>query len=901
MRSDNRPQSLDIELQMAHRDTDPLETREWLDSFDALVERHGMARAHYIITTLLKRAQVTNVRLPALVQTPYVNTIDVEHEPAYPGDERLEKRIRRYIRWNAVAMVMKANKAFPGLGGHLSTYASAATLYEVGFNHFFRAPSEGFAGDQIYFQGHASPGIYARAFLEGRLSEDHLLHFRREVTRGQGLSSYPHPWLMPDFWQFPTVSMGLGPIAAIYQARYNRYLRARSFATGEEPRTWCFLGDGETDEPEALGCLHLASRENLGNLIFVVNCNLQRLDGPVRGNGKIIQELEATFHGAGWNVLKVVWGREWDSLIAADEDGALVRRMGAAVDGDYQKYSVETGDYIRKHFFGTEPELERMVAHLSDHDIVHLRRGGHDFRKVYAAYRAAVEDTTKPTVILAKTVKGWTLGEGAEGRNIAHQAKKLTMTELKAFRDRLYLDIPDEELEDPPFLRFDERGPVHEYLLERRRALGGFVPKRTVVAMPLETPKLDWFSRFLSGSGGQEASTTGVFARLLANLLNDKAVGKRVVPIIPDEARTFGLDALFNRYGIYSSKGQLYEPVDAKLLLSYREATDGQVLEEGICEAGAMASFIAAATSYATWGQPMLPFYIFYSMFGFQRTGDQVWMASDMRARGFMIGATFGRTTLNGEGLQHQDGHSHLLAATNPGVVSYEPAYAYELAVIIQRGLERMHRDLEDVIYYVSVHNEAYAQPAMPEGSGPGILAGLYRYRGSEHASKRGLRVQLFGSGSLLPEVVRAADMLAEGFDVAADVWSATSYSELRREAMICERWNLHHPDVEQRVPRVVQLLADAEGPVVATSDNMSAVPHQIAPWVPGMISLGTDGFGRSDTRKALRRHFEIDAEHVVLSSLKALADRGQLERAEVAEAIATLGLDPEQLDPALA
>ena len=883
---------------MALRDTDPEETQDWLDSFDALVDQHGMERAHVVLTALLKRAQVERVRLPALVQTPYVNTIAAGSEPEYPGDEDLERRIRRHIRWNAVAMVMRANKRFAGLGGHLATYASAATLYEVGFNHFFRGQTDG-PGDQVFFQGHSSPGIYARAFLEGRLSEARLEHFRQEVVPGQGLSSYPHPWLMPDFWQFPTVSMGLGPIAAIYQARFNRYLQARGIRNTEQSRVWCFLGDGECDEPEALGALHLASREGLGNLVFVVNCNLQRLDGPVRGNGKIIQELEAVFHGAGWKVLKVVWGREWDPLLAADEDGLLVRRMAEVVDGQYQKYSVETGAYVRDHFFGADPRLLEMVTHLTDSDIQRLRRGGHDLRKVHAAYAEACAEEQKPTVILAKTVKGWTLGEGAEGRNVAHQTKKLRIAELAKFRDRLHLDIPDAALDDPPLIRFPENSPAYQYLIERRVALGGFVPERRSHVVALPTPDIDWFGRYLEGSGGQEVSTTGAFSRLLADLMAHPELGRRMVPIIPDEARTFGLDALFHRYGIWSSKGQLYDPVDSEKLMYYRESRDGQVLEEGICEAGSMASFLAAATSYSTFGEPLIPVYIFYSMFGFQRTADQIWALGDQRGRGFLIGATAGRTTLNGEGLQHQDGHSHLIASAHPHCRAYDPAFAFEIAVIMQDGLRRMMREGEDCFYYITVQNEAYPMMAMPDGVAEGILAGLYPLRPA--TAPRTHRAQLLGSGSILLQVLRAQELLAERWDVAADVWSAPSYTELRREALACERWNLLHPEAPARVPRVAQILEGAVGPVVAASDYLAAVPDQIARWVPGLHTLGTDGFGRSDTRPVLRRHFEVDAEFVVLATLKALADRGELAPAVVSEAIAALGIDPEKPNPATA
>ena len=880
-------------------DIDPSETSEWLDSFDSLVERHGMERAHFILMSLLKRAQIADVALPALVQTPYVNTIPLDMEPDYPGDEKIEKRIRRYIRWNAAVMVMKANARFPGIGGHLSTYASAATLCEVGFNHVFRGKDHPGGGDQIFFQGHSSPGIYARAYLEGRLTEDQLLHFRRETTRGQGLSSYPHPWLMPDFWEFPTVSMGLGPIAGIYQARFNRYLHNRGIKDTSDQKVWCFLGDGETDEPESLGALHIAANEGLSNLVFVINCNLQRLDGPVRGNGKIIQELEAGFSGGGWNVIKVVWGREWDALLANDTEGRLIRRMGEALDGDYQKYSVESGQYIREHFFGTHPNLAAMVAHLSDDDLRTLRRGGHDFRKVYAAYKAAQDETDKPTVILAKTVKGWVLGDGAEGRNVAHQTKKMSTEELRAFRDRLYLDIPDDQLEDPPFLRFPENSPAYEYLVERRRALGGFVPERRDGRVSVAVPDRLYFKKYFEGTGDSEASTTGAFARLLSQLLTHPEIGRSIVPIIPDEARTFGLDALFRRYGIYTAHGQNYEPVDAALLLSYREATDGQMLEEGICEAGAMASFIAAGSTYATHGKPMIPFYMFYSMFGFQRTGDQMWAAGDQRVRGFLIGATFGRTTLPGEGLQHQDGHSHLLASTNPNVRAYEPAVAYELAVLVQRGLEEMLEERADKIYYLTVHNESYPQPPMPEGIEQGIIDGLYRFRRASVTT--GPRIHLFGSGALLREALRAQELLAE-LGVSADVWSATSYSELRRDALAAERWNRLNPMGPFRVPKISALAAEIDGPVIAVSDNMAILPDQIARWLPnGLLSLGTDGFGRSDTRAALRRHFEVDAEHVVVASLGRLSALGHLSSDAVADAIARYGIDATAVDPAVA
>jgi pyruvate dehydrogenase E1 component len=869
-------------------DIDPVETREWRDSLDALVAQHGMERA--ILTTLLRHAQVGRVKLPALVQTPYINTIPVEQEPPYPGDEALERRIRRTIRWNAMAMVLRANARFPGLGGHLSTYASAATLYEVGFNHFFRGGDQGGPADLVFFQGHASPGIYARAFLEGRLDEEQLAHFRREGTPGQGLSSYPHPRLMPDFWQFPTVSMGLGPIAAIYQARYNRYLTHRGLLDTSSSRVWAFVGDGECDEPETLGALHLAARERLSNLIFVVNCNLQRLDGPVRGNGKIVQELEAVFHGAGWRVIKVIWGRQWDPLLAGDHDGLLVKRMGEVVDGQYQKYSVESGDYIRRDFFGGDPRLEALVAELSDRDLQRLRRGGHDFRKVYAAYDAAVREQNKPTVVLAKTVKGWTLGEGVEGRNVTHQLKKLSVEELAVFRDLLQLDVDDKDLADPPFLRLEEQSDEYRYLIDRRRALGGFLPRRRATSRSIPAPALGGFARYLAGSGAQEGATTGAFARMLGDLLRHEKLGPQVVPIIPDEARTFGMDALFRQYGIYSSVGQLYEPVDARMLLSYREAKDGQVLEEGICEAGSMASFIAAGSSYASFDRPMLPFYIFYSMFGFQRTGDQIWAAGDQCCRGFLLGATAGRTTLAGEGLQHCDGHSHLLASAYPHVVPFDPAFAYEIAVIVRDGIDRMLEQQQDVIYYLTLHNESYPMPPMPEGVEQGIVDGIYRLRAAPGEGRA--RVQLFGSGAILNQVLRAQDLLLERYRVAADVWSVTSYCKLRREAMACERENRLQPTTPPRVPVISLALEDAEGPVIAATDYVTAVPDQILRWVPSMVSLGTDGFGHSDTREALRRFFEVDAEHITVAALKALADRGEIEAREVAAAIEELGLE---------
>jgi pyruvate dehydrogenase E1 component len=882
-----------------HPDLDPVETQEWLESFAEVVEREGVERAHFLLNQLLQRAHLEGVPQPVLFQTPYVNTIPPQDEPAYPGDEGMELRIRRIIRWNAVAMVLRANSRFSGIGGHLSTYASAAGLYEVGFNHFFRGKDAPGGGDQIFFQGHASPGIYARAFLEGRLDLDHLEHFRQEVERGRGLSSYPHPWLMPDFWEFPTVSMGLGPITGIYQARFNRYLQARGIKNTEDQRVWCFLGDGETDEPEALGALSIAAREQLDNLTFVINCNLQRLDGPVRGNGKIIQELETVFRGAGWNVIKVVWGREWDQLLARDTQGFLVKRMNGTLDGEYQKYSVESGAYIRRHFFGKYPQLLQLVEHLSDEQLRRLRRGGHDIRKLYTAYRAASQHKGAPTVILAKTVKGWTLGEGAEGRNIAHQQKKLSLKELLAFRDLLQLPISDKDLPDAPFYRPSRNSPEIEYMLERRRQLGGSVPKRSVRHFQLEVPTRKDFERYLKGTD-QAVSTTGAFAGVLAHLLRLPEIGRRVVPIIPDEARTFGLDALFRQYGIYSSKGQLYESVDQQMLLSYREAEDGQVLEEGISEAGSMASFTAAGTSYATHGEPMIPFYIFYSMFGFQRTGDQAWAFGDIRGRGFLLGATAGRTTLLGEGLQHGDGHSHVLASVVPNIRAYDPAWAYEIAVIVQDGLRRMYVDNEDTWYYITLQNEAYAMPPMPaEECADGILKGLYLYKAGPEVKKSAGRAQLLGSGSILREVLRAQEILAERFKVSADVWSATSYLGLRRDALDAEREHMLHPEGAMRKPYVTAVLEPTEGPIVAASDWIRAVPDQIARWTPRpLYSLGTDGFGRSDTRQALRRFFEVDAESIVLATLVRLMEEGRFKADDVAKAMTDLGINAEKSHP---
>jgi pyruvate dehydrogenase E1 component len=878
-------------------DIDPAETQEWLDSLDGVVAQAGPERARFIVYKLLKRARQLQVGLPPLVQTRYVNTISTEQEPNFPGDEKMEHRIRQMIRWNALAMVVRANASFEGIGGHLSTYASAASLYEVGFNHFFRGRDDGGAGDQIFFQGHAAPGMYARAFLEGRLSEEQLDHFRRETGGpGTGLSSYPHPRTMPDFWQFPTVSMGLGPMTAVYQARFNRYLAARGIADTSASRVWAFVGDGEMDEPESLGALGLAAREGLDNLIFVVNCNLQRLDGPVRGNGKIIQELEATFRGAGWHVIKVIWAREWDDLLARDRDGVLLTKMNETLDGDYQKLSVADGAYIREHFFGPDPRLRALVEHLPDEALAKLRRGGHDYRKVYAAYAAAVAHTGAPVVILAKTVKGWALGPGIEGRNVTHQAKKLNQDELKVFRDRLELPIPDDQLANAPYYHPGKDSPEIEYMLERRRQLGGLVPRRIVQPKPLPSAADAAYAELFAGAD-RPASTTMAFSRLLRNLVRDKELGKRIVPIIPDEARTFGMDPLFKEVGIYNPLGQRYTAVDKELLLSYVEATDGQILEEGITEAGAMADFTAASTSYATHGEPMIPFYTFYSMFGFQRTGDQIWAFGDARGRGFMMGATAGRTTLTGEGLQHDDGHSHILASTLPNVLAYDPAFAYELAIIVREGIRRMYGEKgEDIFYYLTLYNENWAMPPKPDGVEEGVLRGLYRFGTAERGTRR---VQLLGSGSILHQAMRAADLLAERYDVAADVWSVPSFQQLRNDALSAERWNRLHPEAEPRTPYVVQQLGATTGPIVAATDYLKSLPDMVSRWIDRPFTvLGTDGFGRSDTREALRMHFEVSPEQIAYAALHGLCLTGAADRGELVKAIGELGIDPERIDP---
>ena len=884
-------------------DIDPAETSEWLDSLDSVVDVRGKARARYLLTRLMERAREQGVGVPSAVSTPYLNTIPAEQEPWFPGDEHLERRIRAFIRWNAVVMVARANRRFEGLGGHLSTYASAAALYEVGFNHFFRGKGDGGFGDQVFMQGHAAPGIYARAFLEGRMTEADLDRFRQEI--GGGLPSYPHPRRLPDFWEFPTVSMGLSPINAIAQARFNRYLFDHELADTSKAKVWCFVGDGEMDEPESTNGLSIAARESLDNLIFVVNCNLQRLDGPVRGNGKIIQELEAIFRGAGWNVIKVVWGREWDDLLARDSDGVLVNKMNTTVDGEFQKYAVESGSYIREHFFGPDPRLRKMVEHLSDDELRKLSRGGHDYRKLYAAYKAAVEHEGTPTVILAKTIKGWTLGPDFEARNATHQIKKMTEAELKTFRDRLFLEIPDEVLEGdamPPYHHPGIGSPEHDYMLARRRTLDGFLPLRVVRPHVLPPPTDRAFSDLLTGSGDKvQASTTTAFARLIRKLLAEPEWGKRIVPIIPDEARTFGLDALFRDIKIYSPLGQQYEPVDAGLLLSYREAKEGRILEEGITEAGSMGSATAVGTSYATWGEPMIPFFIFYSMFGFQRVGDLIWSFGDQRGRGFLLGATAGRTTLTGEGLQHCDGQSQVLASTVPNCRAYDPAFAYEMAIIVRDGIKRMYGDEpEDCFYYLTLYNENYTMPLMPEGVEDGILRGLYRYRAVR--GERRHRAQILASGTAVRNAVIAQQFLLDEHDVAADVWSAPSYKLLREDALSVERWNRLHPTEPARTPYVTEQLGSTEGPIVAVTDFMKAVPDQVARFVPQpFVSLGTDGYGFSDTREALRRHFEVDAAHIVVATLSSLARQGDLKDEAVAEAIQRYGIDPEAIDPRLA
>ena len=878
------------------------ETRQWFKSLEYVVEsilkNQSPQHAAYFLNNLTGRLRDAGITIPAAVTTPYINTIPVADEPNYPGDWRIETRIKSILRWNAMAMVVNANRKHDGLGGHISTFASSATLYEVAYNHFFRGGDDGGPADIIYFQGHATPGNYARAYLERRLNENHLQNFRQELAEGGGLSSYPHPYLMPEFWQFPTVSMGLGPINSIYQARFNRYLKARGLVNWErEPRVFAYVGDGETDEPETLGQLALAARENLDNLCWVVNCNLQRLDGPVRGNSKIIQELEGVFRGAGWNVIKVIWGTDWDALLAQDTTGLLLKRMEETVDGEYQKYSVEPGSYIRKHFFGKHPELLEMVNHLTDEQLRKMYRGGHDSRKVYAAYKAAEEHKGQPTVILAKTIKGYGLGEAGEGRNITHGQKKLNEKELREFRARFGIPMSDEDIVETPFYRPPEDSPEHQYLMERRKTLGGFLPKRNTKAPPLKVPALSEFARFLKGDDKSVASTTKSFVLLISALLRNKDIGRNIVPIIPDEARTFGMDGLFREVGIYQPKGQLYEPVDRESSLYYHEAKDGQILEEGINEAGSMASFTAAGTAYSTHGINMIPFYIYYSMFGFQRVGDQMWLAGDIMAKGFLLGATAGRTTLNGEGLQHEDGHTLLQASVIPTIITYDPAFAYELAVIIQDGLRRMYAENENVFYYITLYNENMTMPAMPEGCEQGILKGLYKYKAGPDGKK--VKAQIFGSGPIIRNALAAQEILAEKYGVSADVWSATNYKQLRYDALNAQRWNLLHPDDQPKKSYVETVLEKEAGPFVAVSDFMKIVPEQIAQWVPGGLTvLGTDGFGRSDTRENLRRFFEIDAPMVVLATLTSLAKRGLVDKKLPAQAIKDLGINPEKLHP---
>jgi pyruvate dehydrogenase E1 component len=881
-------------------DLDPQETAEWVEALDQVIDEEGPNRAAYLLEQLADRARVNGADLPASLNTPYINTIRPEDEVPYPGDRAMERRIKSLVRWNAMAMVVRQNKYDAGIGGHISTYASLATLLEVGFNHFFHAKYGEEKGDLIYFQGHASPGVYGRAFLEGRITEEHLKNFRHELRGGPGLSSYPHPWLMPDFWSFPTVSMGIGPINAIYQARFMRYLENRGVIPPTPRHIWAFLGDGEMDEPESMGSLTLASREKLDNLIFVINCNLQRLDGPVRGNGKVIQELEAAFRGAGWNVIKLIWGEDWDALLARDTSGLLVKRMGEVVDGEFQTYVTKDGAYVRKNFFGKYPDLLELVSHLSDDDLLRLHRGGHDPKKVYNAYKAAVETKDKPTLILAHTIKGYGLGEAGEGRNITHQQKKLNEQEIAHFRSRFEIPIPDEAARNASFYRPPSDSPEMAYLHERRRLLGGYMPKRTVPPSKIEAPPLAYFKESLEGSNGREVSSTMAFVRVLTLLMKHPQLGSRVVPIIPDEARTFGMESLFRQFGIYASQGQLYKPHDAEMFLYYKESKDGQILEEGITEAGSMASFTAAGTAYVNYGVEMIPFFIYYSMFGFQRVGDMIWAFGDARGKGFLCGGTAGRTTLAGEGLQHQDGHSVVHSSTVPNCTTYDPAYAYEIAIIVQDGIRRMYQNQEARFYYLTLYNENYPMPAMPEGLDPeAVLKGIYRYKTAENGKAV---VQLFGSGPILNEALRAQQILAEKYGVPADVWSVTSYNELRREALSVERWNRLHPDKPKQAPYIVQALQGAEGPIVAASDYMKVVADQVAPWLPDrMEALGTDGFGRSENREYLRKHFEVNAESIAAAALSRLTRDGKFDASKAMAAFADLGIDTETTDPARA
>ena len=877
---------------------DDLEIQEWFESLDSVLEASGPEVAREIVERLRSHATVNGIDLPFTANTPYTNTIPLRLEPLFPGDQELERRIKSLIRWNALAMVVRANREEHNIGGHISTYASAATLYEVGFNHFWRARNEAFEGDTIYFQGHAAPGMYARAFMEGRLSVEKLQNFRRELKSGGGLSSYPHPWLMPDFWEYPTVSMGLSPLMAIYQARFQRYLENRGMKPATDAKVWAFLGDGETDEPESLGAITLASREKLDNLIFVINCNLQRLDGPVRGNGQIIQELESAFRGARWNVIKVLWGSEWDPILERDTEGLLVKRMGELVDGEYQKLVVSSGAYVREHFFGHDPRLLKLVEPLPDEALRRLRLGGHDPRKVYAAYKAAVEHKGGPTVILARTIKGYGLGEAGEGKNVTHQQKKLNEEELKEFRSRFGIPLNDQDCIEVPFYRPAEDSQEIQYLRARRETLGGYTPSRAVRSKPITTDNEELFREFHDGSEGREVSTTMAFVGMLRKMLKDPEIGKLVVPIVPDEARTFGMESLFRTVGIYSSVGQKYEPVDVNTLLYYKEAKDGQILEEGITEAGSMASFIAAGTAYAASGINTIPFFIYYSMFGFQRIGDFVWAAADMRTRGFMLGGTSGRTTLSGEGLQHQDGNSHILALPVPNLRAYDPAYAYEIAVILQDGIKRMYMDGENIFYYITVMNEPYVMPAMPAGAREGILKGMYKFKPTSN-KKAKLKAQLFGSGAILNETVRAQEILEQKYGVAADVWSVTSYKALYTDGIEVERWNRLHPTEKPHVPYVTQCVGDAHGVIVAATDYLKTLPNMISKWVPRrMATLGTDGFGRSEGRASLRDFFEVDAKFIVLATLHELALDGKMETSVVQKAIGELGINPEKWNP---
>jgi len=875
-----------------------VEIQEWLESLDSVLLSSGPDVAREILERLRAHATVNGIDLPFTANTPYANTIPARLEPLFPGDQQLERRIKSLIRWNALAMVVRANRMEHNIGGHISTFASAATLYEVGFNHFFRARSESFEGDTIYFQGHAAPGVYARAFIEGRLSVEQLENFRRELKPGGGLSSYPHPWLMPDFWEFPTVSMGLGPLMAIYQARFNRYLEDRGLKPKTDAKVWAFLGDGETDEPESLGAITLASREKLDNLIFVINCNLQRLDGPVRGNGQIIQELESAFRGARWNVIKVLWGSEWDPILERDTEGLLVKRMGEMVDGEYQKLVVSSGDYIRQFFFGSDPRLLKLVEPLPDEALRRLRLGGHDPRKVYAAYKAAFEHKGGPTVILARTIKGYGLGEAGEGKNVTHQQKKLNEDELREFRSRFGIPLSDDDISEVPFYRPAEDSEESRYLHARREALGGYVPHRQVRSKPIQQDFSDLFREFHDGSDGREVSTTMAFVAMLRKMLKDREIGKLIVPIVPDEARTFGMESLFRTVGIYSSVGQRYEPVDVNTLLYYKEAKDGQILEEGITEAGSMASFIAAGTAYSSHGVNTIPFFIYYSMFGFQRVADFIWAAADMRSRGFLLGGTSGRTTLSGEGLQHQDGNSHVLALPVPNLLAYDPAYAYEISVIIEDGIRRMYKNGENIFYYITVMNEPYAMPAMPKGVEQGILKGMYKLRAAANRKSK-LRAQLFGSGAILNEVIQAADLLEKNYGVAADIWSVTSYKCLYTDAIECERWNRLHPDETPRVPYVAQCLQDEQGVLVAASDYLKVLPAMIAKWAPRRIAtLGTDGFGRSEGRTSLRDFFEVDSRFITIATLHELAQDGLVGEATVQNAIKDLAINQDKPNP---